>query len=177
MSVFSTKLPKIVLDRKATHPHGQRDPTNIAYTISFNYKHFAEGGSLAYDWTPEYSADFIAADDEASRIRRFRGYRFNIQLSVTDAFLMSGGQSDPDPYELEYFEDYLNYLSIWGQAPTQIIYVYPWNNKTYNYQCVLDSFVKTNHIFSGDSFKTKAHDYTIALSAKWLVQTKPTTAY
>lgn len=174
MPAISQKLPVITLNQLVSAPPLALDfvpPVSIYYTITLNYKHFADGGTLQMDWTPEYATDFVSADDSRTRGKRLNGWRFNMQLKITDAFLKTGVANS---YEQEEFEDYLMRLAGWETGPTKLIYVQPYNDRDYQYICTLDGFTKTPHTYSGDnSFKTLRHDYTIALSAKQLTQTYP----
>ena len=174
MPAISYKLPKIQLDKSPVYipPVPGSVATGARFTINFNYKHFP-GGSLSYDWTPEYAADMICADDYKTRKKRFNGYRFIMNMTVTDRYLKSGVSNG---YEQELFETYLNTMSIWEQDNTQTIYVYPFNDLDEVYQCTLDNYVKANGQ-SEEGFKTKWHTFDISLSALQLTQTKPLSSY
>ena len=162
--LIGVKLPKIEL--MVSYP-------KVVYTLLFNYKHFGPAGTLYVDWPEEFALkDVHAANTNRTLLERFNGYRFTIALGITDAYLKTGAGND---YESERFEDNLNYLSIWSRKTGNIIRVYPWQDKTFWYDCVIapGGYQKTPHSFGEDGFKTKASDYVISLIAKTLTQEKP----
>jgi len=172
-TAFSAKLPKIILDTPPTIQPPQflnSAPVHISYTIDLTYKHFA-GGSLDFDWPEEFAADFVAADNKRTLIRKFNGYRFYMNLTVTDKYLTHGaGQA-----EQEEFEMWMHELSQWGNTPGRMIYVYPWNDIDTCYLCRA-TVVKTLGQ-DDDQPKTCWHNYQISLLALQLIQTKPTPSY